>query len=169
MKKIILLAVLINGLLSLNAQQPGGKKISENTGNNILKLLPQKMQNKDKNNERDKVYKGKGFIGVTVHRDYGQGADKVYLELINESPSVALVNQLIAQNEANNTGKYRVALVNGYKALIQKSSSENNSIRLELLLPVNSTLISLKAANITEDELISMATTIPLSSIVPYL
>jgi hypothetical protein len=169
MKKIILLAVLVNGLFCLNAQQPAGKKISENAGHSILNLLPQKMKTKDKNNDRDKVYKGQGFIGVTVHRDYGNGADKVYLEVINQSPSVGLVNKLIAQTEAANTGKYSLTVVNGYKALIQKSISESNSIKLELLLPVNNTLISLKATGVTEDELISMANTIPLSSIVPYL
>lgn len=169
MKKIILLAVLVNGLLFLNAQQPTGKKISEITGNNILKLLPQKMQNKDKNNDRDKVHKGQGFIGVTVHRDYGNGADKVYLEVINQSPSVVTVNKLIAQTEATNTSQYRVTVVNGYKALIQKSNSEDNTVKMELLLPVNNTLISLKATGVTEDQLISMANTIPLSSIAQYL
>lgn len=127
------------------------------------------MQNKDKNNERDKVYKGSGFIGVTVHRDYGKGADKVSLEVINQSPSVGIVNKLIAQTEASNSGTYRVTVVNGYKALIQKASSENNSLKLELLLPVNNSLITLKAVNVTEDQLISMANTIPLSSIVKYL
>jgi hypothetical protein len=169
MKRILLLAVLLNGLLCLNAQQPAGKEISENAGNSILKLLPNRMQNKDKNNERDKVYKKSGLIGVTVHRDYGKGKDKVYLEVINKSLSVDLVNKLIAQTEATNSGQYRVTVVNGYKALIQKSSSENNSVKLELLLPVNNTLITLKAADITEDQLISMASAIPLSSIVKYL
>ena len=156
-------------MLCLNAQQPPGKEISEEAGNNILKLLPESMQSKPKNTERDKVYKKSGLIGVTVHRDYGRGKDKVYVEVINKSLSVALVNKLIAQTEATNSGPYRVTVVNGYKALIQKSTSENNSIKMELFLPVNNTLITLKAFDVTEEQLIAMANTIPLSSIVPLL
>lgn len=169
MKKILLFIVLFQGVLFLNAQQPPGKEISELAGANILRLLPEQMKGKGANKDRDKVFRKQGFIGVTVHRDYNGADNRINVEVINKSPSVAAVNSLIQQTGANTSGKYKTTTISGYKVLIQRMVSENGSTIFELLIPIKNTLLVLEAGNVTEEELITMANTIPVTSIADYL
>lgn len=169
MKKILVLFICINSFLFLGAQGTGGKDISELSGKKILGLFPSQVKGQSANKDKDKVFGPKKHIGVTVHRDYTSGKKKMTLTLVNRSPSVTTVNELITKTSASNSGKYTVADIKGYPALIQKVVSENNSPYLELLLPINNSLLILKGNDVTENDLITEARKINLEKIAENL
>ncbi|ANE49268.1 hypothetical protein [Flavisolibacter tropicus] len=169
MKRILVLIICFGSFMTLCAQPAKGKKISENAGRKVLGLFPAQMNGQGTNSDKDKVFGPQRNIGVTVHRDYTKGSKKMTLTLINESPSLATVNKLIAQAGSSTNGKYQVVDVNGYKALIQSANSESNSLYLELLLPIKSSLLVLKGNDVTKDKLTNEARKINIAKIAENL
>ena len=161
MRKIVMLCALCLTIVSLFAQKTNGK-IDAITGKKILDSLPANMQGKNLNTKNDKVWSPSGFIGVVVHRDYGT-ENKVTLEVINQSPSANKVSTIIAQPVSN--ANYTITQINGYKALVQTLKSEINKTGYELLLPINATLVTLRAFGYTQDQFLTMANNIPVAMI----
>lgn len=160
MKKTIIFFLIFFTVATINAQ----KKFDEKTGKNILNLLPAKMKDNGIKKENDRVKDAKGFLGVIIHRDYGNDKQKVRVEIINNSPSLISVNNFL-NDPVDNPAKYKIITIGGYKGLIQTLYGENSKVNYELLLPMSATLLSVKTYNYTRDDLIVLANTIPVAKI----
>jgi hypothetical protein len=134
-------------------------------GKEIMKILPQKMEDKTATAANDNVSGASGWAGVVIHREYGAADKNVDLEIITNSPMLGSLNALLSLPFIANNADQKVVRIDGYKALVQKVSGENNTSDYELQLPLNSTLITLKAPGYTQDQVVKMAGTIPVSQI----
>jgi len=140
------------------------------TGKEVLKILPAKMDTKDANAKLDNVTGSSGFFGVVIHREYGTvDSSNVKLEIISNSPLLNSINALLSMPFIGNTGDNKVIKINGYKALVQKVSGYNDRTDYELQLPLNSSLITLKAPGYSQDDVIKLANTLPVADIAKML
>jgi hypothetical protein len=157
------------------AMQQALQELDILTGKEVLKLLPAKMINENARMERDNVSGASGFLGVLIHREYGVDVKKlpadsfysktVSLEIISNSPLIGTINALLSLPFIGNNADQKIIKVNGYKALVQKVSGNDEKPEFELQLPLNNSLVTLKAPGHTQDELIKMANTIPVAEI----
>jgi len=145
-------------------------------GKEILKLLPAKMLDSATITGKDNVSGTSGFLGVTIHREYGKKAtddyEQISLEVITNSPLIASFNALLSMPLLANAGDNKVIRIGGYKALVQKNSAdeENKKSSYEVQIPLTNSLITLKApVGITQDQIIKMANTIPVDEIAKLL
>ncbi|OLY92947.1 hypothetical protein SAMN05444008_10443 [Cnuella takakiae] len=141
------------------------------TGKEVLTLLPQKLDTLSANIPHDEVTGASGFTGVVIHRDYGKAIaqdgseDKVSLEVITNSPLLGALNGLLALPILGNNPDQKVVKINGYKALVTKVSSTGEKDAFEVQLPLNNSLITLKAPGYNQDKIVAMANTIPVAAI----
>jgi hypothetical protein len=192
--KPILISLLIACTISASAQQDFEKRMAEArtafaanklddarfamqqmmqeldilTGKDVLKLLPEKMDQKAANTSKDNVSGASGWAGVVVHREYGLPADtSLYtLEVITNSPLLAMVNQILNMPLlAGSNPDQKVIRVGGYKALSNRSSGANGRDEYEIQVPLQSSMITFKAPGMTQDKVIEMANTIKVAEI----
>ena len=137
-------------------------------GKEVLKMLPAKMGTLNSNSASDNVTANTGVAGVVVHRDYGAEYKKVNIALMSNSPLVASINAILSIPFMGNSGDgtQKVIKVNGYKGMLQKTVDEQTQkTDYTVQVPIGSSLLTLTAADTTEDEITRMADTIPLSEI----
>jgi hypothetical protein len=137
-------------------------------GKEILKMLPAQM-GVLKANEKEDNLTGAGASGLFVHRTYGADPKAANLEIINNSPMInsigAILNTPMLGGMMRNENQ-TVVKVQGYKSLLNKNvDNDTGKISYELQIPMNNTLVTLKADNTTESEITSFANTIPLAKI----
>jgi hypothetical protein len=135
------------------------------TGKELLKILPQKLEDKTAVTSKDNVSGASGWAGVVVHREYGAQDKGMELEIITNSPLLGSLNALLSLPFVANTGDQKVVKIDGYKALIQKVSGSGEPSDYELQLPLNSSLITLKAPGYTQEQVLKMASTLPVAEI----
>ena len=137
-------------------------------GKEVLKMLPVKMGSAASNSANDNVTANTGLVGVSIHRDYGP-ADKMYsLDLMSNSPLVASINAILSIPFIGNSGDgtQKTIKIDGYKGMLQKSvDEETKKTDFTLQVPIGSTLLTFTAPDTSEDEVIRMVNTIPLSQI----
>ena len=137
-------------------------------GREVLKMLPAKMGSFASNSASDNVSANTGLAGVVIHRDYGTGEKMYNLDLMGNSPLVASINAILSISFMGNSGDgtQKVIKIDGYKGMLQKTvDEETKKTDYTLQVPIGSTLLTFTAPNSTEDEVIKMANTIPLSQI----
>lgn len=137
-------------------------------GKEVLKMIPGKMGTLASNAGNDNVTANTGLAGVMIHRDYGTGDKKVNLDLIGNSPIVASINAILSIPFMGNSGDgtQKIIKVDGYKGMLQKSVDETTKkTDYTLQIPIGSTLLTLEAPDSSEDEVIRMANSIPVSQI----
>lgn len=137
-------------------------------GREVLKMLPEKMGALASNSANDNVTSNTGLAGVIIHRDYGAGNKAYNLDLMGNSPLVASINAILSIPFMGNSGDgtQKIIRVEGYKAMLQKSVDETTKqTDYTLQVPIGSTLLTFTAPNTTEEEMVKMANTIPLSRI----
>ncbi len=139
------------------------------TGKEVLKLLPQKMMEQSAVATLDNVSGASGFVGVIIHRQWGAGEKIISMDIISNSPLITSLNALLSLPFIGNTGDNKVVRIAGYKGLITKVDAGNNTINYDLQLPLNNSLITLKAPGLTQDQVIKLANTIPVSDIAKML
>ena len=149
------------------------------TGKEVLKLLPAKMMNDNVRPGSDNVSGASGFFGVMIHREYGvpvKGipADSlesktVSLEIISNSPLIGTLNALLSLPFVGNNPDQKIIKINGYKALVSKNSGANDRPEYELQLPLNNSLVTLRAPGRSQDDIIKMANTLPVAEIAKML
>ena len=135
------------------------------TGKEIVKLLPQKLEEQTAVAAKDNISGASGWAGVIIHREYGAGTKNIDLEIITNSPLIGSLNALLSLPFVANNADQKVVKIDGYKALVQKVSGANDTSDYELQLPLHSTLITLKAPGYTQDQVVKMAGTLPISEI----
>jgi hypothetical protein len=137
-------------------------------GREVLKMLPAKMGTSSTNAANDNVTANTGLAGVMIHRDYGT-AEKLYsLDLMGNSPLVASINAILSIPFMGNSGdgSQKIIKIDGYKGMLQKTVDEDSKrTDYTLQVPIGSTLVTFAAPNTSEEEVIRMANTIPLSQI----
>ena len=137
-------------------------------GREVLKMLPSKMGALASNATNDNVTANTGLAGVVIHRDFGTTAKRYNLDLMSNSPLVASVNAILSIPFMGNSGDgtQKVIKIDGYKGMLQKSVDEQTKkTDYTLQVPIGSTLLTFTAPDTSEDEVITMANTIPLSQI----
>ena len=140
------------------------------TGKEVLKMLPAKIEDKSANMKADNVTGSSGFFVVIIHREYGTAdSTNIDLEIISNSPLVTSLNAMLSVPFMGASGENKIVKINGYKALVEKVSGPNDRTDYEVQLPLNSTLITLKAPGYSQDDLIKMANTLPVADIAKVL
>ena len=145
------------------------------TGKEVLKLLPQKMGEQTALTKLDNVTGATGFLGVIIHREYGVEAKgdaqnkNVNLEIISNSPLITSVNALLSLPLIGNTGDNKVVRISGYKGLVSKVDNGDGTANYDLQLPLNNSLITLKAPGLSQDQVVKLANTLPVQAIAKML
>jgi hypothetical protein len=155
------------------AMQQMLQQLDSLTGEQVLKLLPTKMIDKDVRTQRDDVSGASGFMGVLIHREYGMDVKKsaydslaVQLDIISNSPLIGTINALLSLPLGIGSGPdQKIVKVQGYKALLSKTSGDAENKEFELQLPLNNALITLKAPGRSQDDILKMANLIPVGDI----
>lgn len=87
---------------------------------------------------------------------------------MSNSPLVASINAILSIPFMGNSGDgtQKIIKIDGYKGMLQKSVDEDTKkTDYTLQVPIGSTLMTFTAPDVSEDEVIKMANTIPLSQI----
>jgi hypothetical protein len=195
MKKILLMAVVLSAAFTSMAQQEFTKAVADArtsyksgklddarfamqsalqeldiiTGKEIIKILPLKMEDKSYNVKQDNVSGSTGFFGVVIHREYGTvDSSKVELEIVGNSPFLSSINAMLSLPMMGNSDQ-KIIKINGYKALISKQNNYGDRIDYELQLPLNQSLITMKAPGYSQEQLIKMANTLPIAEMAKML
>ena len=137
-------------------------------GREVLKMLPTKMGSLATNSANDNVTANTGLTGVLIHRDCGTGEKMFNLDLMSNSPLVASINAILSIPFMGNSGDgtQKIIKIDGYKGMLQKSvDEETKKTDFTLQVPIGSTLLTFTVPDTSEDEVIKMANTIPLSQI----
>jgi len=137
-------------------------------GKEILKMLPTQLGAMKVNEKEDNLSGGTGFAGLFVQRTYGTDPKQGNIEIINNSPLITSIGAMInmplsgmTHNENQKTIK-----VQGYKSLLTKNvNSETGKTNYELQIPINNTLVTVKADDASEGEITGYANSIPLPKI----
>ena len=139
-------------------------------GKDILKMLPTKLEALNANTSNDNVSGASGFAGIVIHRDYGSGEKTAEVDVIGNSPMLASINAILSLPMIANNANQKVIKLQGYKALLQKNTdTETNKTTFEIQLPLNSSLVTLKAPGATEEEITKFASLIPVANLVKTL
>jgi hypothetical protein len=139
-------------------------------GKEVLKILPAKMEDQAATTSKDQVMGTSGFIGTSIHREYGTTGKIISLEIITNSPLISSFNALLSVPFIANTGDQKVIKIDGYKAIVQKvSGATEGTSDYEVQLPLHNNLITIKAPGYTQDQVIKMANTLPTSQIAKML
>ncbi len=141
-------------------------------GREVLKLLPAKMDALEQNSAADNVIGTVGFLGVMIHRDYGKNDKKAEIDIITNSPLIASINTILAIPFVGNSkdGTQKRVKIEGYKGLLQKNiDTQTNKVTYELQIPFNSTLLTFKTTDADENQVMKMASQIPISEIAKML
>lgn len=139
-------------------------------GKEILKLLPAKMEDRNANVKDDNVTGSGGGLGMGlyVHRTYGTEARMATLDIINNSPLINSLQALLALPFVANAGdgSQKVVKVQGYKAILNKiEGGEGGKPGYELQVPLQNTLLTLRADDTKEDNIMKMVNSLPLEKI----
>jgi len=137
-------------------------------GKEILKMLPTQLGTMKVNEKEDNLSGGTGYAGLFVQRTYGTDPKRGNIEIINNSPLITSIGALInmplggmVRDENQKTIK-----IQGYKSLLTKNvNSETGKTNYELQIPINNTLVTLKADDTSESEITGYANSIPLPKI----
>ncbi len=137
-------------------------------GKEVLKLLPQKMEDRNVKTANDNVSSNVGFIGATIHRSYGDSSRKAELDIISNSPMIAMLNTMLntpmlggMMSDANNKN----VKIGGYKARLSASDISDGKKKYELQIPLGSALVTFSADDCTESQMLAMANTLPIQQI----
>ncbi|TXK49685.1 hypothetical protein FVR03_06220 [Pontibacter qinzhouensis] len=139
-------------------------------GKEILKMLPAKMEALDANTKNDQVTSaGGGLIGgLYIQRTYGSDTKGANLDIINNSPLINSLQALLSVPFIAGAGNpdQKVVRVSGYKALLHKvDDTEAGKVSYELQIPLQNTLVTFKVSDTKEDNILKLASTIPLEKI----
>lgn len=141
-------------------------------GKEVLKLLPAKMDALASNAKTDQVTPNTGLAGVLIHREYGVGEKRQYIDVMSNSPIVASLNTILSLPMIGNSGdgSQKTVKVQGYKGVLQRTDDpDTNTSSFTLQIPLNSTLVSFNVPASTETDVLRLANTIPLAQIAKLL
>lgn len=121
-------------------------------GAEILKILPQSMDNM-KSDESDDNVTTAGFAGLFVTRTFNaeEGDENSSIEIITDSPLLAGINAMLALpmfGSDSNQKKIRVA---GYRGLQTKNEDETGAVSWDIQVPMGTTLLTFRCNGQTQE------------------
>ncbi len=138
-------------------------------GQEIMKMLPTKLGSLDYDDTNDNVTGGAGMAtGLFVSRSYGAHPNSAKIDIINNSPMINSINAILAIPFVGNSadGTQKVVKVQGYKSILNKRvDEETGKTGYTLQVPMNNTLFTLEMDDTNENEIQSLANSIPLNKI----
>jgi len=143
-------------------------EINKAVGKDILDLLPKTVSGLDVVTKEDNVSGAAGFAGLFVNRSFGQGEKTVKIEIISDSPMLAGINAMLSMPMimGNSDPNQKRMKISGYKAMLQKSSSDETNVSYTLQIPLNQALFTLNVKGIPgENDVIAIANGLPLDKI----
>jgi hypothetical protein len=143
-------------------------EINKAVGKDILELLPRTISDLQVVPKEDNVSGAAGFAGLFVNRTYGQGEKNVKVEIISDSPMLAGLNAMLSMPMimGNTDPNQKRMKISGYKAMLQKSTSDETNVSYTLQIPLNQALFTLHVKGIpAENDVINMANGLPLDQI----
>jgi hypothetical protein len=150
------------------------QQLDMKVGEEILKILPEKMDSMAMAKNFDNVMATSGFIGTSIHREYGSTQqNKVDVDIITNSPLVASLNAWLNNPMMANMGGRKAMKVDGYKGsytyeVRDETDVSGNQVKrsyAEMQIPVFSSLITVKCSNMNEDAFVKMLNTVPVSKV----
>jgi len=143
-------------------------EINHAIGRDILALLPDKLAGMEKIEEQDNVTGiNTMFAGLFVNRYY-QGEDRsASVEIMSDSPMIGSLSIILNMPNfmVSDPNQKRIR-VDGQRALLTKSTGENEQTRYEVQMIFGSTLFSLNCNGIdSENEVTAMLDKIPFKEI----
>jgi len=155
------------------------QQLDMKVGEEILKILPEKMDSLTAQKNKDNILaNSSGFIGTTIHREYGVTyANKVDIDIVSNSPMVASLNAWLNNPMMAQMGGRKAMKVDGYKGSYTFENSESTDTsgkavktsRSEMQIPIFSSLVTVKCENMKEDDFVKMLNTLPVSKIAEML
>ena len=137
-------------------------------GQEVLKLLPMKVDTMSANPKDDHVMANVGFVGATIHRSYGM-QNGAQIEIISNSPLLNTLNAFLnmpvlgGMMRDENT---KVVKIQGYKSRLEKQGdNENGKPNYNLQVPFSSALLTLTVNGKSESEVLALANNIPMEQI----
>lgn len=139
-------------------------------GKEIMKMLPTKLGAMSYNEKQDNVTGNGGGMGtgLFLQRSFGDDANNARIDVINNSPLITSLNAILALPMIANSadGTQKVVKVQGYKSVLNRNDNEETGkTGFTLQVPMNNTLFTLEVSECTENEILQMAATVPLSKI----
>lgn len=150
------------------ALQQAMQEVDLTVGREVLKLLPSKLGTMTSVSKDDNVSSNVGFVGATIHRAYGQGAQNADISIIDNSPLIAMTNSLLNTPMIGmlSNGNNKTVKIQGYKARLEKEAgSSPDKSSYELQIPLGNALFTFKVNDCTDDQILALADTIPLQEI----
>ena len=136
-------------------------------GQEVLKLMPAKMDTFAVNAKDDNVMANAGFIGTTIHRSYGS-QQNVDISIISNSPLVATINAFLNTPMLGGMmsgGNTKIIKVQGYKAQLEKQDNGSGQTDYTIQIPLGNSLITFAGKNCTDTQVTAWANTMPLQQI----
>jgi len=155
------------------------QQLDMKVGQEILKVLPEKIDTISAQKKNDNVAANSaGFIGTTIHRDYGSlQTNKLEVDIVSNSPLVASLNAWLNNPMFAQMSGRKAMKVDGYKGsytyeLSESTDAAGNTVKIprsEMQIPIFSSLITVKCDFMTEDQFVKALNTIPVSKIAEML
>lgn len=138
-------------------------------GKEILKVLPEKMNDLAANIDQDNVNGvGAGFgMGLYVQRTFGKDNKTGAIDIINNSPMINSISAFLSMPFVGRSsdGNQKMVKVQGYKGMLTKSDSETGGQHYELQVPLSNTLFTIRLDDTNEAEFLKITDSIPLAKI----
>ena len=145
--------------------------VDQELGKEILAMLPANLGSLPYIKEEDNVTgNAAGITGMYVNRSYRDPERSINLELIDDSPMLAVVNRLLSLPVfigAGDPNQKRVK-IQGYKALLQKETEDSTGVvNFNIQVPFNQSMFTFRSVGFdSENEIIGLAESLPLEAIV---
>ena len=152
------------------ALQQSLAELDKIVGAEILKLLPEELGGIDADIENDNVTGGMGFTGVYVDRQYTQESLYISIQIITDSPFLAMVNTALTNPllASMGDGSQKVIKLDGYKALMESEEDVESPI-YKFQIPVSNSLITIETEGYSDDEALEIANALDYRSIVSLI
>jgi len=153
------------------ALQQALAEVDQVLGREILAMLPQNMETLAFDPAEDQVMaNAAGITGLHINRAYRNEEQWVTVEVIDDSPLLAVVNRLLSLPAflgTANPNQKRIK-IHGYKALLEKNVDDSTGVvDYNLQVPFNRSLFTFHSNGFDDEALVlKMAETVPLEGIV---
>lgn len=139
-------------------------------GKEIMAMLPTKLGTLNYNDKEDNVTGSGGGVGtgLFVSRTYGTYPNSGKIDIINNSPLINSINAILAIPFVGNSadGSQKVVKIQGYKSVLNKRvNEETGKTGYTLQVPMNNTLFTLELDDTNENQIQSLANSVPLQKI----
>ncbi len=153
------------------ALQDALNEVNMTIGKEVLELLPENMKDLSCDKTRDDVNgTGVGYAGLYVSRTFGQsdGGKSASIVIITDSPLLATINTFLSMPAIMTSGSdsdQKRIKVGTYKAMLQINESEDGTKDYDVQVPFSNSLLTFHCEGYGENDVVSMANTIPVSKI----